>query len=121
VTGELAQAAGVLPTGSSITDAIKWAWQQFVGASGALALDPVEQAIANLQQWLLERWDVTVKPVTTSGTPGRASSWQSNSRETLAWYDDDAVYVPATRMAEACGGTLKPEALARPSEVAQFV
>ena len=113
VAAELAQAAGVLPSGSGITDAIKWAWQQFVGASGTLALDPIEQGITKLQQWLLEQWDLTVKPIAAIGTSDPAMSWQPNSRETLAWYDDDAVYLPPTRMAVACGRTLKPEALAR--------
>jgi hypothetical protein len=36
-----------------------------------------------------------------------------NNRETLAWYDENAVYLPTTRTAEACGGALKPEALMR--------
>ena len=39
--------------------------------------------------------------------------WHLNNRETLAWYDETSVFVPTTRMAEACGGALKPEALAR--------
>ena len=36
-----------------------------------------------------------------------------NNRETVAWYDENSVFVPTRRLGEACGGALKPEALAR--------
>ena len=112
IAGELAKAARLLPQDTGVAEAIGWAWTRFTASSDALALEPAEQAITNLQQWLLERWDVTVKGVAATG-PQVDGRWHLNSRETLAWYDEAAVYIPATRMGEACGGTLKPEALAR--------
>ena len=116
VAGELARAARVLPPGSAVGDAVMWAWERFTSSTDALALDPAEHAITNLQQWLLERWDVTVKSIyatVQAGSPGSEGRWHINNRETLAWYDESAVYLPTGRMAEACGGSLKPEALAR--------
>ena len=79
-----------------------------------LGADPAEQATSQLQLWLLERWDVTVKNVEAIDPSNVGEGrWHLNDRETVAWYDENAVFLPTTRMAEACGGALKPEALAR--------
>ena len=91
-----------------------WAWERFTLSSDALALDPAEQAISQLQLWLLERWDVTVKNVASLESASTGDGrWHMNNRETVAWYDENSVFVPTGRLGEACGGALKPEALAR--------
>ena len=83
VAGELARATGILPATTAVSEAVGWAWERFGQSSDALALDPAEQAITQLQLWLLERWDVTVKNVdaieTASTGDGR---WHLNNRET---------------------------------------
>jgi hypothetical protein len=63
VAGELARVAGMVPSSACVGEAVHWAWERFTLSSDALALDPAEQAIGQLQLWLLEHWDVTVKHV----------------------------------------------------------
>lgn len=47
------------------------------------------------------------------------ASWESfdakrlNNRESVAWYDDDAVYLPTRRVREATAGVLKEQHVAR--------
>ena len=111
VAGELAKVFGLLPASAQVSEAITWAWARFEASSDAVALNPAEQAIANIRVWLLERWDVSVK--TTD-----AGSERGNSREAVAWYDDDAVYLPVKRLREAAGNILKEEEI-RKALVAQ--
>lgn len=117
IAGELARAMSLLPRGTQVAEAVAWAWDRFKASSDAQALDPAMQAISNVQHWLLERWDVTVKSIDATDEARRAGAsegrWHLNNRETLGWYDQGAVYLPAGRLGEACGGALKPEALAR--------
>ena len=89
VAGELARATGILPATAAVSEAVDWAWDRFTLSSDAVALDPAEQAITQLQLWLLERWDVTVKNVDTltSASTGGDGRPHQNNRETVAWYD----------------------------------
>jgi hypothetical protein len=102
VAGELAKAFGLLPASTQVEEAISWAWARFEASSDAIALNPEEQAIANIRVWLLERWDVSVKSTDVGSERG-------NGREAVAWYDDKAVYLPVKRLREAAGLILKEE------------
>jgi len=55
-------------------------------------------------QYVAERFDVKIKNV-NAGTG-------VNNREALGWYDDDTVYLPTSRIAEAAGGALKEQRIA---------
>ena len=74
-------------------------WEEF-----ALALDPDRQAVINIRQYVAERWDVTIKTV--------KPQTGINNREAVGWYDDDTVYLPTNRIAEAAGGVLKEQRIA---------
>jgi hypothetical protein len=99
IAGALAQEFGILPAEANMADAVRWAWDRFCRSSDALALDPEQQAIANIRQFTNERWGVTIKPAEGEGE-GR-----SNNREAVGWYDRDSVYLPkktARRSGRAC-------------------
>src|SRR6185295_16403678 len=85
---------------------VRWAWERFQRSSDAEALTPDEQAIASLRAWIAERWDVTIKSVDT-GADG--FDRKLNNREAVAWYDETAIYVPAQRLREASGESLKAQ------------
>jgi hypothetical protein len=99
IAGSLAQELGTFPTEADITGAIRWAWERFCESKDALALNPDRQAITNIQQYIAERWDVTIKNV--------AAVTGVNNREAVAWYDLDTVYLPTNRAAEAAGYVLE--------------
>jgi hypothetical protein len=103
VAGEIAKGYAILPPSLDVTGAVKWAWKQFAGSSDAVALKPEDQAVASLRLWLAQRWDSSVRRVDATSGP----------KETLAWYDDDTVYVPTALIAEACGGALKEQEIGR--------
>jgi hypothetical protein len=98
IAAALAQEFGVIPIKADIAGAVSWGWEQFCNSSDALALDPEQQAIANLQSFIKERWDVTIKSIIPTAA--------MNNREAVGWYDDDAVYVPTKTLAEAAGRVL---------------
>ena len=50
-----ARRLGILPDTTAVSEAVEWAWERFTLSSDAVALDPAEQAISQLQLWLLER------------------------------------------------------------------
>jgi hypothetical protein len=52
----------------------------------------------------MERWNVSIRSTEASGSP---------NREAVAWYDALAVYIPAPRLREAAGNTLKEREIAR--------
>jgi hypothetical protein len=105
VAGSLAQEFGILPAEAKIEGAVSWAWDRFKSSSDALVLHPAEQAIANIRAWVAERWNVTIKPV--------SSNDGLNNREAVAWYDETTVYLPTRRTREAAGGVLKELEIAR--------
>jgi hypothetical protein len=111
VAGELAKALGVIPATAEVRVAVLWGWDRFLESSEAVALDPVEQAISNLRTWIAERWDVTAKSVDAAWDDfdGR----RLNNRETLAWYDAEAVYIPTKRLREAAGDALTEREIAQ--------
>jgi phage/plasmid primase-like uncharacterized protein len=97
VAAEFAQGLGIIPEAADIRSPVRWAWGRFTRSSDALALNPEEQAIACLNAWIAERWNVTIKSVTG----------EAGLREAVAWYDDTAVYIPRERIRDAAGGSLK--------------
>ena len=104
VAGQLAQEFGLLPTFIDIETPVRWAWSRFQKSSDAEALEPGEQVVSMLRAWIAERWDVTIKAVDA----GELSfDRKANNREAVAWYDRDAIYIPAHRLREAAGETLK--------------
>jgi hypothetical protein len=109
--GELAKAFRLLPAETKVAEAVQWGWQRFGASSDALALDPPAQVVATLRTWIAERWGVTIKP-TEPGIDCFGSA-RVNNRESVGWYDDDAVYVPTRRIREATGSTLKEQEIAR--------
>ncbi len=98
VAGDLAKDFALIPAATPITEAVQWAWEHFRASADANALDPETAAIANLRGFIAERWDVTIKNVDES---------RMNSRETIGWFDDSAIYIPRSRIREAIGGALK--------------
>ncbi|CAA7618261.1 DUF927 domain-containing protein [Magnetospirillum sp. SS-4] len=104
VAGQLAQEFELLPTFIDIETPVRWAWSRFQKSSDAEALEPGEQVVSMLRAWIAERWDVTIKAVDA----GELSfDRKANNREAVAWYDRDAIYIPAHRLREAAGETLK--------------
>jgi hypothetical protein len=104
IVGSLAQDFGICPSEADVAGAIGWAWKRFCSSSDALAIDPDRQAVVNIQQYIAERWDVTIKNVeAVTGV---------NNREAVAWYDKDTIYLPTSRIAEAAGGVLKEQRIA---------
>jgi hypothetical protein len=98
IAGTLAQEFGTFPAEADVLGAISWAWERFCESTDALALNPDRQAITNIQQYIAQRWDVTIKNV--------AAATAVNNREAVAWYDQDTVYLPTNRAAEAAGYVL---------------
>jgi len=106
--GRLARQFGLLPDNLDVEGAIHWAWGKFGTSTDAAALDPEVQAVNNLRAWAAERWGTEIQPT----EPDLASNKTSN-RNALAWYDDDTLYIPAHRIVEAAGGTLKETEIGR--------
>jgi hypothetical protein len=103
VAGEVAKAFDILPASTPVGEAVRWAWLRFTGSSDALALDPAEQAIGNLRQWIAERWGSSIREVEIA----------TGVRDVVAWYDKDTVYLPTKRIREAAGGVLKEQHIVR--------
>ena len=101
VGGALAQQFGILPIEADIGGAIQWAWKRFFDSPDAQALAPDKQVVINIRQYIAERWDVSIKTV--------EPKTGINNREAVGWYDDDTVYLPTNRVAEATGGILKEQ------------
>lgn len=97
----MAQQLGILPRSIAVARAVRWAWSRFTASSDALALDPEQQVVMNLQAWIAERWNSSIHPTTSDDT------MRASPRDALGWYDDIAVYIPARRISEAAGGALK--------------
>lgn len=83
---------------------MRWAWAGFKASSDAQALDPAEQAIGNVRQWIAERWNTSVHWLDAEVRP---------TRDALGWWDDRAVYLTPDRLVEAAGGTLKENLIAK--------
>lgn len=106
IAGQLAQDFDLIAWSIDIKAPVQWAWERFQKSSDAEALTPDEQAIAHLRAWIAERWDVTIKSVEI-GAEG--FDRKLNNREAVAWYDETVIYVPAQRVREAAGETLKTQ------------
>jgi len=104
VAGELAQKFCFLPKSAKIDKAVNWGWGRYTTSLEARALNPAGQALANLRRWIAERWDVAIKKV---DEPYRTT------RDAVGWYDDEAIYIPVTRISEAIESVLSVPAFAR--------
>ena len=98
IAGELAKTFGLIPSDTPVEKAVAWGWDRFRQSSDATVLDPETRTINSIRGWIAERWDVTIKKVNAEGG--------INNRETVAWYDENAVYIPNERLREAAGNTL---------------
>jgi hypothetical protein len=107
IGGTLAKQFGILPQIVDIDAAINWAWTGYTQSTSAAALKPEDQADQNLRIWVASRYAVTIKKVNRG-----AREW-GNNREAVGWYDNEAVYIPAERIVEACGGVLSERAISR--------
>jgi hypothetical protein len=110
IAGRLAQDFNLLPWSVDIEAPVRWAWERFEKSSDAEALTPDEQAVASLRAWIAERWDVTIKSVDIGF---ESYDRKLNNREAVAWYDDATIYVPAQRLREAAGETLKTQQIVK--------
>jgi phage/plasmid primase-like uncharacterized protein len=105
IAGALAREFGILPAEADIAGAVKWAWEEFCNSSDAQVLDPEEHAVGKIQQFINEGWDVTIKCTKPDAN--------TNNREAVGWYDDDTVYLPTERLAEAAGRVANEQQIAR--------
>ncbi len=104
VAGDMAQEYDLLPKGDAIKDAVTWAWRGFRGSSDAAALDPTEQAIRSIRQWIAERWRTSLHGIHAEERP---------TRDAVGWWDGDCVYLTPDRLVEAAGGALKETQIAK--------
>ena len=105
VAGEMAKAFRVLPESEETMPAVLWAWATFRQSLDSLALDPKEQAIANIREFVAAWWNVTIRFIGHEGN--------THSRQAEGWYDDDAVYLPRVTLLKAAGGTLKESQISK--------
>jgi hypothetical protein len=103
VAGQLAKGFGILPADTPVSEVVGWAWKRFETSSDAVALTPEEQAVGNLRQRIAELWGVSIRNV----------SEVSGNKEAIGWFDDDAIYIPVTRIREMAGSTLKGQLIAQ--------
>lgn len=85
VAGTLALRFGVLPTECDVTGAVAWAWESYVTSADAATLDPEEEALKRLPQWIAQRWDRTIRKIGNGPAIGPVAE---------GWYDDTLVYLP---------------------------
>jgi hypothetical protein len=111
MAGGLATQFGLIPGTVDVSRFVKWAWERFSRSTDAAALDPETQAVTNLRAWIAERWDSSIHP--TDPPTSTFGVERKPVRDALGWYDDTAVYLPAHRLREAAGGTLKEMEIAK--------
>ena len=107
---------GLLPLAENdLQEAVRWAWRHFRKSPEAGVLDPATQIVPNIQRWIAEKWNVTVKSVgaVNSSLTSAAALPGLNNREAVAWYDDTTIYIPSGRLVEAAGVLLSETAIAR--------
>jgi putative DNA primase/helicase len=101
--GQLAQSFGVLPN-YDLVSAIQWAWNGYLTSSDAASLDPDQNCVDSLQNWIARNWDVSLK---------HFFGPHPNFREADGWYDDECIYILADRIVDAAGIGLKKAEIAR--------
>jgi putative DNA primase/helicase len=104
VAGELAKGFGLIPLATPVESAVTWGWNRFRQSSDAMALDPEARVLGSVREWIAERWGVTVKNVDANDG--------FNNRESIAWYDENIIYIPKTRLREAAGSGLRESQVA---------
>jgi hypothetical protein len=106
VAGALVAAFGIVPElGPKLADAVDWAWARFADSREAEVLDSEGRAVDTLGLWIAEHWDVALKRI--------ERPMGQNSRDAVGWYDEEAIYVPSARLAEAAGNGLSPQAVGK--------
>lgn len=110
-SGELAKRFGLVPPVADFARSIKWAFERFLASADVL--NPTDQAIARLRQWILERWGSSVQHIVPKSL--------SNLRDAVAWYDETAVYIPAERLVEAAGSSLKEQEIVKALDKAGMI
>jgi len=103
MAGEIAQACELIPGSMSVANVIAWGLERFKSSQERATLDPATFAIDQLRTWVAERWDTSI----------RATNCELNHRDSVGWYDKDAVYITKSRLSEAAGGGLKEIEVAR--------
>ncbi len=99
ISGSMAKEFGIIPAETDVRDAIKVLWDRFKQSAEAEVLEPETLMVRNLASWVARGWDVTVKSVT--------EQTGVNNRDTWAWYDENAVYIPKDRIQAASGNAMK--------------
>ena len=102
--GAMAQKYGLLPAGTAVQEAVRWAWGKFTKSSEAVSLDPSALAVRNIRQWIAERWRTSLHGIHAEEKP---------TRDAVGWWDDHCVYLTPDRLVEAAGGALKEAAIAK--------
>ena len=101
--GELAQEFGVLPQ-YNLVAAIHWAWKRYLDSADAVSLNPSQNCIDALENYLASNWDVTIINLNES---------ERNYREAVGWYDYDCIYILADKIVDITGVGLKRAEIAR--------
>ena len=112
IAGGMARDYGILPSNVDVAGAVTWAWDRFRSSNEAVALDPEKQAVMNIRRWVAERWNTSIHWLEATDRP---------IRDALAWWDDNAVYIPDARICEAAGGALKENQIAKVLSEAGFI
>jgi hypothetical protein len=101
--GELAQEFGVLPA-FDLAGAIKWAWNRYLVSADAASLDPDQNCIDALRDWIARNWEVSIKNLFDNSPPYRQAD---------GWFDDNCIYILADQIVDAVGIGLKRAEIAR--------
>lgn len=105
LAGEWAIEFGLLPAQCRIGQAVEWAWDKYLESPDATALNPQEQTVHLLREFIARNWNSSIKPVDADSG--------YNSREADGWYDDETVYLPQAGFRKAIGGQLKEREAAK--------
>jgi len=103
VAGEMAQEFGVLPK-YDLAAAIHWAWDRYLKSSDAASLDPDQNCIDALRDWIARNWEVSLKNLELPS---------SGFRQADGWFNYDCVYILADQIVDAVGIGLKRAEIAR--------
>ena len=96
--GELAKEFGIIPTWYDVRNTVAWAWESFMASGSATALAPEKDAVQKLGEFVTRAWGVTIKPAYGGNGQG--------TREAVGFYDDETIYLLASVISDATGGSL---------------
>jgi hypothetical protein len=101
-TGELMKAFDILPKTTDVNKAVLWAWKNFRSSRECETLDTDTDVISSVQDWVIRHWGSSIHDAKDS----------KNSKESMAWFDADNVYIPRHNLAAAAGGIMKEKEVA---------